>query len=139
MRRPPTPTVQPARARRTGWSWLAYARISAAFRLASKASLAAGSAPATARNMTPRGVSAEGRPRKTWQCRHSSLSPIPKSGSAERGTGENSMSGGHSTYTPTTGLGRWIDARMPLPRLVYDSFVAFPVPRNLNYAYTFGG
>jgi ubiquinol-cytochrome c reductase cytochrome b subunit len=49
------------------------------------------------------------------------------------------MSGGHSTYTPTSGLGRWIDARMPLPRLVYDSFVAYPVPRNLNYAYTFGG
>ena len=49
------------------------------------------------------------------------------------------MSGGHSTYTPKTGLGRWIDARMPLPRLVYDSFVSYPVPRNLNYAYTFGG
>ena len=49
------------------------------------------------------------------------------------------MSGGHSTYTPKTGLGRWIDARMPLPRLVYNSFIAYPVPRNLNYAYTFGG
>ncbi|MGY6706878.1 MAG: cytochrome b [Rhizobiaceae bacterium] len=49
------------------------------------------------------------------------------------------MSGGHSTYTPKTGLGRWIDARLPLPRLVYDSFVAYPVPRNLNYMYTFGG
>ncbi|MGN6466900.1 MAG: cytochrome b [Rhizobiaceae bacterium] len=45
----------------------------------------------------------------------------------------------HSTYTPKSGLGRWIDARMPLPRLMYDSFVAYPVPRNLNYAYTFGG
>ena len=49
------------------------------------------------------------------------------------------MSGGHSTYTPKTGVGRWMDARLPLPRLVYDSFVAYPVPRNLNYAYTFGG
>lgn len=49
------------------------------------------------------------------------------------------MSGGHSTYTPKTGMGRWMDARLPLPRLVYDSFVAYPVPRNLNYAYTFGG
>jgi hypothetical protein len=48
------------------------------------------------------------------------------------------MSEGHSTYTPTTGLGRWFDARMPLPRLVYDSFVAYPVPRNLNYMWTFG-
>jgi ubiquinol-cytochrome c reductase cytochrome b subunit len=45
----------------------------------------------------------------------------------------------HSTYTPKSGLGRGVDARMPLPRLMYDSFVAYPVPRNLNYAYTFGG
>ena len=39
---------------------------------------------------------------------------------------------GHSSYTPKTGIEKWIDARMPLPRLAYDSFVAFPVPRNLN-------
>lgn len=45
----------------------------------------------------------------------------------------------HGTYQPTTGLGKWLDARLPLPRLMYDSFVAYPVPRNLNYAYTFGG
>ncbi|HEX2017348.1 MAG TPA: cytochrome b N-terminal domain-containing protein [Aurantimonas sp.] len=46
---------------------------------------------------------------------------------------------GHSSYVPSTGVMRWLDARLPLPRLVYDSFVAYPVPRNLNYAYTFGG
>jgi ubiquinol-cytochrome c reductase cytochrome b subunit len=46
---------------------------------------------------------------------------------------------GHSTYQPTSGIGKWFDARMPLPRLVHDSFVSYPVPRNLNYAYTFGG
>jgi ubiquinol-cytochrome c reductase cytochrome b subunit len=46
---------------------------------------------------------------------------------------------GHSTYAPKTGIGKWFDARMPLPRLVHDSFVSYPVPRNLNYAYTFGG
>lgn len=46
---------------------------------------------------------------------------------------------GHSTYNPTSGLGKWFDARMPLPRLVHDSFVSYPVPRNLNYAYAFGG
>jgi ubiquinol-cytochrome c reductase cytochrome b subunit len=45
---------------------------------------------------------------------------------------------GHSSYQPSSGLTRWIDQRLPLPRLVYDSFIAFPVPRNLNYAYTFG-
>ncbi|MCR9135812.1 MAG: cytochrome b N-terminal domain-containing protein [Alphaproteobacteria bacterium] len=48
------------------------------------------------------------------------------------------MSGGHSTYEPSSGLGKWVDSRLPLPRLVYDSFVAYPVPRNINYAYTFG-
>jgi ubiquinol-cytochrome c reductase cytochrome b subunit len=48
------------------------------------------------------------------------------------------MSGEHSTYTPTTGLEKWVDQRLPLPRLVHDSFVSYPVPRNLNYAYTFG-
>ena len=49
------------------------------------------------------------------------------------------MSEGHSTYEPKSGVGKWFDARLPLPRLVYDSFVAYPVPRNLNYAYAFGG
>ncbi|MEM9105368.1 MAG: cytochrome b N-terminal domain-containing protein [Pseudomonadota bacterium] len=48
------------------------------------------------------------------------------------------MSGGHSQYEPTSGIGKWVDTRLPLPRLVYDSFVAYPTPRNLNYAYTFG-
>ncbi len=49
------------------------------------------------------------------------------------------MSGNHSTYTPSTGIEKWVDERLPLPRLVYDSFVAYPTPRNLNYMYTFGG
>ena len=48
------------------------------------------------------------------------------------------MSGDHSTYNPTTGLGKWMDARLPLMRLSHDSFISYPVPRNLNYAYTFG-
>ncbi len=49
------------------------------------------------------------------------------------------MSGAHSSYVPKTGIERWLDKRLPLPRFVHDSFVAYPVPRNLNYAYTFGG
>lgn len=49
------------------------------------------------------------------------------------------MSEGHSTYKPQTGIGRWFDTRLPLPRLVHTSFIVYPVPRNLNYAYTFGG
>jgi len=48
------------------------------------------------------------------------------------------MSGGHSSYEPRNGFSKWVDSRLPLPRLVYDSFVAYPTPRNLNYAYTFG-
>ena len=49
------------------------------------------------------------------------------------------MSAGHSSYEPKTGIEKWLDARLPLPRLMYDSFVSYPVPRNLNYAYAFGG
>ncbi len=45
---------------------------------------------------------------------------------------------GHSAYVPKSGFGKWMDARLPLARLVYDSFVAYPVPRNLNNWYTFG-
>ena len=48
------------------------------------------------------------------------------------------MSGGHSEYKPTNGFMKWMDARLPLPRLVYDSFIAYPVPRNLNSWYTLG-
>lgn len=46
---------------------------------------------------------------------------------------------GHSTYEPKTGFTRWLDARLPIIRLGYDSFVDFPTPKNLNYWYTFGG
>lgn len=49
------------------------------------------------------------------------------------------MSAGHSTYNPQNGFMKWLDARLPLPRLIYDSFVSYPVPRNLNGWYTFGG
>lgn len=46
---------------------------------------------------------------------------------------------GHSSYDPQNGAMKWLDKRLPLPRLLHDSFVSYPVPRNLNYAYTFGG
>ncbi|OQW54726.1 cytochrome bc complex cytochrome b subunit [Candidatus Raskinella chloraquaticus] len=49
------------------------------------------------------------------------------------------MSGHASTYQPKTGFERWLDKRLPLPRMMYDQFVGFPVPRNLNYFWTFGG
>jgi quinol-cytochrome oxidoreductase complex cytochrome b subunit len=44
-----------------------------------------------------------------------------------------------SQYQPRTAFGRWMDKRLPLPRFMYDAFVVYPVPRNLNYWYTFGG
>ena len=46
---------------------------------------------------------------------------------------------GHSTYEPKTGFTRWLDARLPIVRLAWDSFVDFPTPKNLNYWWTFGG
>jgi len=46
---------------------------------------------------------------------------------------------GHSHYEPKSGFGRWLDQRLPIVRLVSDSFVTFPTPKNLNFWYTFGG
>ena len=46
---------------------------------------------------------------------------------------------GQSTYTPKSGLEKWIDQRLPLPRLMHDTMTTFPTPRNLNIWYTFGG
>ncbi len=44
-----------------------------------------------------------------------------------------------STYKPNTAIERWLDERMPVPRLMNDQFIDFPAPRNLNYWWTFGG
>jgi quinol-cytochrome oxidoreductase complex cytochrome b subunit len=46
---------------------------------------------------------------------------------------------GESTYKPNSGFERWLDARLPLLRLVHDSAIDYPTPRNLNYWWTFGG
>ena len=45
---------------------------------------------------------------------------------------------GHSTYVPKSGIARWLESRLPIIGLVHSSFVAYPVPRNLNYFWTFG-
>ena len=45
---------------------------------------------------------------------------------------------GESTYTPANGFTRWLDARLPVLRLVNDSFIDYPTPKNLNYWWTFG-
>jgi len=46
---------------------------------------------------------------------------------------------GHSNYEPKTGIERWLDVRLPVVRLAYDSIIDFPTPKNLNYWWTFGG
>jgi ubiquinol-cytochrome c reductase cytochrome b subunit len=45
---------------------------------------------------------------------------------------------GQSTYEPKTGFEKWLDVRLPAIRLMHDSFVDYPTPRNLNYWWTFG-
>ena len=45
---------------------------------------------------------------------------------------------GPSSYVPKSALGRWFESRLPIMGLVHSSFVAYPVPRNLNYLWTFG-
>ncbi|KTT75708.1 cytochrome b [Sphingomonas endophytica] len=42
-------------------------------------------------------------------------------------------------YEPKQPLMRWMDEKLPLPRLVYNAIGAgYPVPRNLNYFWNFG-
>ena len=42
-------------------------------------------------------------------------------------------------YQPKTEFTRWMDQRLPLPRMVYNAVGAgYPVPRNLNYFWNFG-
>ena len=45
---------------------------------------------------------------------------------------------GHSDYTPSNGLTRWLDTRLPLLRFAHDTMISFPTPRNLNVWYAFG-
>jgi ubiquinol-cytochrome c reductase cytochrome b subunit len=45
---------------------------------------------------------------------------------------------GHSTYKPKSGFARWLERRLPIIGLMHESFVAYPVPKNLNYLWTFG-
>ena len=42
-------------------------------------------------------------------------------------------------YEPKVPLMRWLDEKLPVPRLVYNAIGAgYPVPRNLNYFWNFG-
>ena len=44
-----------------------------------------------------------------------------------------------SSYTPRSALAKWLDQRLPLPRVIHDNFTSFPTPANLNFWWTFGG
>src|SRR5258708_28373159 len=44
-----------------------------------------------------------------------------------------------STYEPTSSIGKWMDARLPVARMMHAQFVDFPTPRNINYLWTTGG
>ncbi|MBO0750403.1 MAG: cytochrome b N-terminal domain-containing protein, partial [Porphyrobacter sp.] len=42
-------------------------------------------------------------------------------------------------YEPKAPFMRWLDEKLPLPRLVFNAIGGgYPVPRNLNYAWNFG-
>ena len=43
------------------------------------------------------------------------------------------------SYQPKGAFMRWMERRLPIMGLLYPTAVTFPTPRNLNYAYTFGG
>ena len=46
---------------------------------------------------------------------------------------------GPSTYQPQNAVIAWIERRLPIFGLIHSSFIVYPVPRNLNYWWTFGG
>src|SRR3712207_7761326 len=48
------------------------------------------------------------------------------------------MSQHPTTYVPKSAFGKWFESRLPIAGLIHSSFIAFPVPRNLTYFWTFG-
>lgn len=45
---------------------------------------------------------------------------------------------GHSQYKPKSNFAKWLERRLPILSFMYNSFVAYPTPKNLNYLWTFG-
>ncbi len=45
----------------------------------------------------------------------------------------------HGSYTPNSGIERWLDDRLPLIRWTKVHLIDYPTPKNLNYWWTFGG
>ncbi|NOT39280.1 MAG: cytochrome b [Alphaproteobacteria bacterium] len=49
------------------------------------------------------------------------------------------MAHGNYSYKPTNAFMKWLDSRLPIVRLVDESVLKFPTPKNLNMWFTFGG
>ncbi len=41
-------------------------------------------------------------------------------------------------YQPNAGISTWLDDRLPIPRLIYNTLGGYPAPKNLNYFWNFG-
>ena len=49
------------------------------------------------------------------------------------------MAQGNYTYKPTNAFTKWLDSRLPIIRLLDETMLQFPTPKNLNMWFTFGG
>ena len=49
------------------------------------------------------------------------------------------MAHGNYSYKPTNAFTKWLDSRLPIIRLIDESVLQFPTPKNLNMWFTFGG
>ena len=49
------------------------------------------------------------------------------------------MAHGNYSYKPTNAFTKWLDSRLPIVRLIDESVLQFPTPKNLNMWFTFGG
>jgi ubiquinol-cytochrome c reductase cytochrome b/c1 subunit len=49
------------------------------------------------------------------------------------------MAHGNYSYQPKTAFTKWLDSRLPIIRLMDETMLQFPTPKNLNYWFTFGG
>ena len=90
------------------------------------ATSAAGSAPATARTTTRPDASARARRRAISRCRPTRSCPTPRSRSAEGPYRQWPLT--NPTYRPTSSIGKWMDARLPVARMMHAQFVDFPTP-----------
>lgn len=46
---------------------------------------------------------------------------------------------GHSTFKSKNPIVKWLEYRLPIIGAIHSGFVAFPVPKNINYWWTLGG